>query len=72
MPAARAGYDPYGLPAVLQEIGAVSKDADSVSLLIKTHPLPDERLAMLGEAMGERLDAVKGGKTRKDRLYRAK
>jgi beta-barrel assembly-enhancing protease len=70
--AARAGYDPYGLPAVLQEIGAVSKDSDSVSLLFKTHPPPDERLAMLGDAMGERLDAVQSGKTLKDRLYRPK
>jgi predicted Zn-dependent protease len=70
--AARAGYDPYGLPAVLQDIGSVSKDSDSVSLLFKTHPHPDERLAMLGEAMGERLDAVKGGKTLKERLYRGK
>jgi predicted Zn-dependent protease len=70
--AARAGYDPYGLPAVLQEIGAVAKDSDTVSLLFKTHPHPDERLAVLGEAMGERLDAVKGGKTLKERLYRPK
>jgi beta-barrel assembly-enhancing protease len=70
--AARAGYDPYGLPAVLQDIGAVSKDSDTVSLLFKTHPHPDERLAMLGEAMGERLDTVKGGKTLKERLYRGK
>ena len=32
---------------------------------------PDERLAMLGDAMGERLDGVKG-KTLKERLYRDK
>jgi predicted Zn-dependent protease len=69
--AARAGYDPYGLPAVLQDIGAVSKESDSVSLLFKTHPHPDERLAVLGEAMGERMDAVRG-KTLKERLYRVK
>jgi predicted Zn-dependent protease len=68
--AARAGYDPWGLAAVLQDIGAVSKESDTVSLLFKTHPHPDERLAVLGEAMGERLDAVKGGKTLKERLYR--
>jgi predicted Zn-dependent protease len=69
--AARAGYDPYGLPSVLQDLGTLSKDSDSVSLLFKTHPPPDERLAMLGEAMGERLDGVKG-KTLKERLYRDK
>jgi predicted Zn-dependent protease len=68
--AARAGYDPWGLPAVLQDIGAMSKDSDSVSLLFKTHPPPDERLAALGEAMGTRLDGVKNGKTLTERLYR--
>ena len=69
--AARAGNDPYGLPAVLQDIGAVSKESDSVSLLFKTHPHPDERLAVLGDAMGERLDGVRG-KNLKERLYRIK
>lgn len=58
--AARAGYDPFGLPAVLQDIGANTQDAGSVALLFKTHPHPDERLAALGEAMGTRLDDVKG------------
>jgi predicted Zn-dependent protease len=69
--AARAGYDPYGLPVVLQDIGALSKESDSVSLLFKTHPHPDERLAVLGESMGERMDRLKG-KTLKERLYRVK
>ena len=58
--AARAGYDPFGLPAVLQDIGANAQDAGSVALLFKTHPHPDERLAALGEAMGTRLDDVQG------------
>ncbi len=58
--AARAGYNPFGLPAVLQDIGANTQDAGSVALLFKTHPHPDERLAALGEAMGTRLDDVKG------------
>jgi predicted Zn-dependent protease len=67
--ATRAGYDPYGLPAVLQDIGAVSKDAGSVALLFKTHPHPDERLAQLSEAMGERFDRVKGARNLPERLY---
>lgn len=37
--AARAGYGPFGLPIVLQELGHLSKDNGSVSLLFKTHPL---------------------------------
>jgi predicted Zn-dependent protease len=70
--AARAGYDPYGLPAVLQTIGAVSSDSSSVALLFKTHPHPDERLAALGEAMGDRLDRLKNGQTLPARLYKLK
>ncbi len=54
--ATRAGYDPWGLPSVLQEIGALSKgDAGGVALLFKTHPHPDERLSALGEADGRAL-----------------
>jgi len=58
--AARAGYDAFGLPAVLQDIGSNTKDAGSVALLFKTHPHPDERLSALGEAMGQRFDDVNG------------
>jgi predicted Zn-dependent protease len=68
--ATRAGYDPWGLPSVLQEIGAVSKtDSGGVALLFKTHPHPDERLSALGEAMGDRFDGVTG-KSEQARLYR--
>jgi predicted Zn-dependent protease len=68
--AARAGYDPYGLPEVLQEIGHASKDDGRVALLFKTHPHPDDRLAKLGEAAGDRLDAIKDGKTLAERFYK--
>jgi len=53
--AVRAGYDPYGLPAVLQRIGSVPKTDDRVALLFKTHPSPDTRLQKLHAAMGDRL-----------------
>lgn len=66
--ATRAGYDPYGLPVVLQDLGAVSKDAGNVALLFKTHPHPDERLAQLSEAMGERFDRVQGARNLPERL----
>ncbi|MBI3897675.1 MAG: M48 family metalloprotease [Gammaproteobacteria bacterium] len=49
---ARAGYNPYGLPAVLQKIGSVANSDDRVQLLFKTHPLPEERLRQLDSAMG--------------------
>ncbi len=68
--AARAGYDPYGLPEVLQEIGHASKDDGRVALLFKTHPHPDDRLAKLGEAAGDKLDAIKDGKSLAERFYK--
>jgi predicted Zn-dependent protease len=68
--AARAGYDAFGLPAVLQEIGAASGDSSGVALLFKTHPHPDERLARLGEAMGARFDGLKDVKNLSERLVR--
>jgi len=70
--ATRAGYDAYGLPAVLQEIGHVSASDSSVSLLFKTHPHPDVRLARLDAAMGERFDAFDDGRSLPGRLYKIK
>jgi predicted Zn-dependent protease len=67
--ATRAGYDSYGLPAVLQEIGHVSAKDSSVSLLFKTHPHPDARLSKLGEAMGSTFDAMSEGKALASRFY---
>ncbi len=58
--ATRAGYDSYGLPTVLQEIGHVGADDSSVSLLFKTHPHPDVRSVKLGDAMGEKFDQYEG------------
>ena len=68
--AARAGYEPFGLPAVLQEIGVAAADSSSVALLFKTHPHPDERLARLGAAMGANFDKLKNSKTHQERLVR--
>jgi predicted Zn-dependent protease len=69
--AARAGYEAYGLPEVLQQIGHVAKDDGSVALLFKTHPHPDDRLAKLGDAMDERFDKLKG-QALGSRFYRIK
>lgn len=58
--AARAGYDPWGLPEVLQDLAGLPAKDSRTSLLYKTHPHPADRLAELGEAVGSRLDAVHG------------
>jgi predicted Zn-dependent protease len=68
--AARAGYDAWGLPQVLQEIGHASGDS-SVALLFKTHPHPDDRIVKLDDAMDSRFDKLKG-QALKSRLYKLK
>lgn len=67
--AARAGYEPYGLAEVLQGMSQMSKNDNSVSLLFKTHPHPDERLTQLGLLSGNQLDTMTNGKTLEQRLY---
>lgn len=66
--AARAGYDPYGLPAVLLKIGSVARTDDRVALLFRTHPHPDARLQQLAAAMGDQL-LRHGGTPASARLY---
>lgn len=68
--AARAGYDAYGLAEVLQTIGQTNKTDNSVALLFKTHPHPDERLTHLGDSTGSQLDKLKAGKTLENRFYK--
>ena len=68
--ATRAGYDSYGLPSVLQEIGHVSASDSSVSLLFKTHPHPITRLNELDAAMGEKFDEHADGKPVVGRFYK--
>ena len=57
MLAARAGYDSYGLPAVLQTLQAMNAQDSGLALMFKTHPAPGERLGALGEKMLPTLDA---------------
>lgn len=58
--AARAGYDPYGLPRVLQTYAAHATEP-AFHLLPGTLPPATLRLAQLGKVMGESLDNLKGG-----------
>ncbi|MDI3260993.1 MAG: M48 family metalloprotease [Sinobacteraceae bacterium] len=54
--AARAGYDPYGLAAVLQTLDGIDPSAGALALLYRTHPRPADRLAALMK-ISDRLDA---------------
>jgi predicted Zn-dependent protease len=61
--ATRAGYEPYGLPMVLQKLGQLGRSDSSVALLFKTHPLPEDRLERLGDATGASFDRYGDGPT---------
>jgi len=58
--AARAGYDAYGLPSVLQSLQAMNAQDSALALMFKTHPAPGERLDALAEKMQPVLDAYSG------------
>jgi predicted Zn-dependent protease len=66
--AARAGYDPYGLPAVLQTLQSINAQDSAVALMFKTHPAPDDRLDQLGGKMQPTLDAWSGQPSLADRF----
>lgn len=59
--AARAGYTPYGLVEVLQQLGARAGSDGSLALLFKTHPHPDERIERLGETMAPNVGNLPAG-----------
>ena len=55
--AARAGYDPFGLPTVLQLLQNLSTDQQaSKSLVYSSHPTPSLRLSELDKSIGKSLD----------------
>ncbi|WP_119966495.1 M48 family metalloprotease [Simplicispira lacusdiani] len=58
--AARAGFDPYGLVAVLQQLRTATPDNPMFTLALATHPPAQARLDQLEQAMGKRLDKYTG------------
>jgi predicted Zn-dependent protease len=58
--AARSGFDPYGLPAVLQQLRTAAPENPLFSLTLSTHPPAQQRLEQLELAMGNRLDTYSG------------
>jgi predicted Zn-dependent protease len=65
--AARAGYDPYGLPAVLLTLQAMNPEDSGLALMFKTHPKPAERLEAI-EKQSPLLDAYAGQLQLEDRF----
>lgn len=66
--AARAGYDPFGLPSVLQMMQGLNAQDGAVALLFATHPAPGVRLDALDRAMGSSFDAFGGHAENADRF----
>lgn len=69
--AARAGYDPYGLPAVLTTLAAVNPADSYLALLYKTHPPPDARIQQLMTGMGTRFDVFTEARQNESRFQQA-
>lgn len=67
--ATRAGYDTYGLAAVLDRLNAEGS-TDKLTLLYKTHPLPADRLGAIDTAIGNRYDKLAPGLTLEQRLVK--
>lgn len=55
--ATRAGYDPYGLPAVLQMLDSANPQDSSLALMFKTHPAARDRLNLLDRVMANGFDS---------------
>lgn len=49
--AARGGYDPYGLPALLQTLQGINPQDSGLALMFKTHPALTARLDLLDKLM---------------------
>ncbi|OWW20038.1 M48 family metallopeptidase [Noviherbaspirillum denitrificans] len=58
--AARAGYDAFGLPSVLQMLQRQNSGDSDFTLMFKTHPSPGTRVEMLDRLMKDRFDSLKG------------
>ena len=58
--AARAGYDPYGLPAVLQILQGINPQDSDLALMFKTHPTPTDRLSLLDGLMSKSFEGFDG------------
>lgn len=68
--AARAGYDPYALPSVLQTLEAMNPQDSGLALMFKTHPSPSSRLDLLDKTMQSSLDKYAGQPTLPERFVK--
>ncbi|GGP23403.1 M48 family metalloprotease [Silvimonas iriomotensis] len=58
---ARAGYNPYALPAVLQTLDALNPQDSNLQMMFSTHPSPRARLDKIDQVVGDRLEPWASG-----------
>ncbi len=66
--AARAGYDPFGLPSTIQILQSVIGEQGGLSVLFSTHPTPEARLAALDKSMSSVMERYSGQASLQDRF----
>jgi predicted Zn-dependent protease len=69
--AARGGYDPYGLPSVLQTLQSLNPSDSSVALMFKTHPALADRLSLLDREMTGHFDNLENQPDLAPRFFQA-
>jgi beta-barrel assembly-enhancing protease len=70
--AARAGYDPYGLAAVLEILARHDPGEETLALMGSTHPPAVDRLDALDRALDQRFAALGDSRTADERFLRIK
>ena len=58
--AARSGYDPYGLPAMLMTLYGRSEEDENLAFLFSTHPPTGDRLGHLDREMAGHMEQFSG------------
>ena len=58
--AARSGYDPYGLPAMLMTLYSRSEEDQNLAFLFSTHPPTGDRLSHLDREMAGHMEQFSG------------
>lgn len=66
--AARSGYDPYGLPAMLMTLYERGEGDQSLAFLFSTHPPTSDRLEQLDTEMQGRMDQFSGAAGQTERF----
>jgi len=69
--AARGGYDPYGLPAVLQTLQSLNPNDSSFALMFKTHPALADRLSLLDQSMSGHFSNLENSPVLAPRFFQA-